>query len=332
MRVLVTGGAGFIGSHTVVSLMEAGHEPVVVDSLTNAQRSVIDRIGEITGVVPRFVEADIRDRSAMDDVLKDGFDACIHLAALKAVAESVDKPLEYYDNNVVGTIRLLEALAESGVTRLVFSSSCTVYGEPEELPLTENMPVGSATNPYGWTKIIMEQVLKDFHVSMPDWSISLLRYFNPVGAHPSGMIGEDPSGIPNNLMPNIAKAAAGEIPKVTVFGDDYPTPDGTGVRDFVHVVDLAEGHVVALDHHAGDAGVFTYNLGTGVGTSVLELINAYEVASGQPIPYEVLPRRSGDVAANWADVGKARKAFGWEATRDLAEMCADSWRWHQKAR
>ncbi len=332
MRVLVTGGAGFIGSHTVVALMEAGHEAVIVDNFTNAQRSVVSRIGEIAGAVPGYLEVDVRDLNAMRGILETGFDACIHFAALKAVGESVDTPLEYYDNNVVGTIRLLQALVYSGVKRFVFSSSWTVYGEPTELPLTEEMPLGSATNPYGWTKNMMEQVLRDLDVARGDWSISLLRYFNPVGAHPSGLIGEDPSGIPNNLMPNVAKVASGEMSKVTVFGDGYPTADGTGVRDYIHVVDLAEGHVAALEHHANDTGVFTYNLGTGVGTSVLELIAAYELASGQPIPYEIVAPRIGDVAANWADVTKARGVLGWRASRDLAEMCADSWRWQQNAR
>lgn len=334
MRVLVTGGAGFIGSHTVVSLIEAGHRPVIVDNLSNSQRSVIARIARIAGEEPEFFEGDVRDVDAMEKVLQSGFDACIHFAALKAVGESVEKPLLYYDNNVGGTFALLEALTAADVKTFVFSSSATVYGDPdpESLPLPETTPIGAATNPYGWTKIMMEQILRDAQVSDRDWSISILRYFNPVGAHPSGLIGEDPSGIPNNLMPYVAKVAAGELAKVRVFGGDYPTPDGTGVRDFIHVADLAEGHVRALERLAGEPGVFTYNLGTGEGHSVLEVIAAYERQSGKPIPYEIVDRRPGDVAANWADVSKAREELGWEATRDLDDMCADSWRWQQSAR
>lgn len=334
MRVLVTGGAGFIGSHTVVSLIEAGHRPVIVDNLSNSQRSVIARIARIAGEEPEFFEGDVRDVDAMEKVLQSGFDACIHFAALKAVGESVEKPLLYYDNNVGGTFALLEALTAADVKTFVFSSSATVYGDPdpESLPLPETTPIGAATNPYGWTKIMMEQILRDAQVSDRDWSISILRYFNPVGAHPSGLIGEDPSGIPNNLMPYVAKVAAGELAKVRVFGGDYPTPDGTGVRDFIHVADLAEGHVRALERLAGEPGVFTYNLGTGEGHSVLEVIAAYERRSGKPIPYEIVDRRPGDVAANWADVSKAREELGWEATRDLDDMCADSWRWQQSAR
>jgi UDP-glucose 4-epimerase len=334
MRVLVTGGAGFIGSHTVVSLIEAGHEAVIVDNLANAKRSVVNRIARIAGQEPEFVEADVRDLDAMEKILQAGFDACIHFAALKAVGESVEKPLLYYDNNVGGTFTLLEALTGAGVKSFVFSSSATVYGDPDQasLPLTESTPIGAATNPYGWTKIMMAQILRDAQVSDAEWSISILRYFNPVGAHPSGLIGEDPSGVPNNLMPYVAKVADGELPRVRVFGGDYPTPDGTGVRDFVHVVDLAEGHVRALERLASEPGVFTYNLGTGQGHSVLEVITAYERQSGRPVPYEIVERRAGDVAANWADVSKARRDLGWEATRDLDDMCADSWRWQQNAR
>ncbi len=332
MRVLVTGGAGFIGSHTVVALTEAGHETVIVDNLSNSRRSVLKRIGQVAGQELEFVEADVRDVDTMRKVLQQGFDACVHFAALKAVGESVEKPLLYYDNNVGGTFSLLEALADAGVKRFVFSSSATVYGEPTELPLRESMPIGRATNPYGWTKIMMEQILEDVHTSDPEWSISLLRYFNPVGAHPSGLIGEDPSGIPNNLMPYVAKVAAGELPKLRIYGGDYPTPDGTGVRDFIHVVDVAEGHVRALERHAGETGVFVYNLGTGNGHSVLEVVTAYEQQSGKPVPYEIVERRRGDVAANYADVDKARQELGWQTTRSLEDMCADSWRWQQSPR
>ena len=331
MRVLVTGGAGFIGSHTVVSLIDAGHHPVIVDNMSNARRSVITRIGEVTGAEPPLVEADVRDRDAIRGVIAEGLDACIHFAALKAVGESVEKPLLYYENNLGGTISLLEELLSAGVTRFVFSSSATVYGQPETLPLTESMPIGQATNPYGWTKIMMEQVLRDLQEAHGDWSIALLRYFNPVGAHPSGLIGEDPAGVPNNLMPYVARVAAGVLPKVRVFGGDYPTHDGTGIRDYIHVVDVAEGHVRALEHHVSDTGVFTYNLGTGQGHSVLEVINTYEQQSGRPIPFEIVGRRAGDVAASWADVGLAESELDWKATRNLDEMCGDSWRWQTRA-
>jgi UDP-glucose 4-epimerase len=332
MRVLVTGGTGFIGSHTVVALMEDGHEAVVVDNLSNSHRSVVRRIGEITGTAPEFHQTDVNDQDTMAEIANSGFDACIHFAALKAVGESVENPMLYYENNVGGTIALLEVLIDAGVENFVFSSSATVYGEPPTLPLREDMPIGTATNPYGWTKIMMEQVLRDVQVAQPDWSVSLLRYFNPVGAHPSGLIGEDPQGVPNNLMPYVAKVAAGELPRLRVWGGDYPTPDGTGIRDFIHVVDLAEGHVVALDKCAGKPGVHTYNLGTGEGHSVLEVVKTYEEESGKPVPYEIRERRAGDVAANWADVSKAERELGWKTKRDLADMCRDSWQWQQKAR
>jgi UDP-glucose 4-epimerase len=331
MRVLVTGGAGFIGSHTVVALMQAGHEPVVIDNLTNSQASVIRRVGEIAGSAPEFHQWDVRDRDAISELLASGFDACIHFAALKAVGESVDNPMLYYENNVGGTIALLDVLIDAGVENFVFSSSATVYGNATP-PMREDMPLGEATNPYGWTKIMMEQVLKDVAIARPGWSISLLRYFNPVGAHASALIGEDPMGVPNNLMPYVAKVAAGQLPKLSVYGGDYPTPDGTGVRDFVHVVDLAAGHVAALDRKAGEPGTHVYNLGTGRGHSVLEVVKSYAEASGRPIPYEIVDRRPGDVASSWADVSKAREELGWEADLDLAAMCSDSWKWQQNLR
>lgn len=332
MRVLVTGGAGFIGSHTVVELMMAGHEAVVVDNLSNAQPSVIRRIGELTGSAPEFHETDIRNQDLLADLASSGFDACIHFAALKGVGESVEQPLLYYDNNVAGTVALLEVLVDAGVENFVFSSSATVYGDPVTLPLEEGMPIGEATNPYGWSKIMMEQVLRDVASANPSWSVSLLRYFNPVGAHPTGLIGEDPRGVPNNLMPYVAKVASGQLPRLKVFGGDYPTPDGTGVRDYIHVVDLARGHVAALDYCADKAGVHIYNLGTGNGHSVLEVIETYERESGRPVPYEIVARRPGDVAASWADAEKAARELGWRTTMDLADMCRDSWHWQQNSR
>lgn len=327
MRVLVTGGSGFIGSHTVVALIEAGHDPVVIDNLSNSEETVIGRIGELTGSVPEFHRMDIRDTEAVSTVVAGGIDACIHFAALKAVGESVEEPLRYYDNNIGGTISLLTALSAADVRRFIFSSSATVYGDPESLPLREDMPIGQATNPYGWSKIMMERVLMDTQRAQPELSINLLRYFNPVGAHPSGLIGEEPQGVPNNLMPYVAKVAIGHLEHVRVFGDDYPTPDGTGVRDYIHVEDLAVGHVRALEVHADDPGVHVYNLGTGRGNSVFEVIKMYEEQSGIEIPYVVEARRDGDVAATYADVQKAYAGLGWSTQRNLADMCRDSWNW-----
>ena len=332
MRVLVTGGAGFIGSHTVVTLMQDGHEVTVVDNLSNSHPSVLRRVGEIVGSAPEFHHTDIRDHDALAAIASRGFDACVHFAAMKAVGESVTSPLQYYENNVGGTIALLEVLVDLGVENFVFSSSATVYGETSELPMREDMPTGRATNPYGWTKIMMEQVLRDVQRAHPDWSVSILRYFNPVGAHPSGLIGEDPLGVPNNLMPYIARVAAGLLPRLEVFGGDYPTSDGTGVRDFIHVTDLAEGHAAALEKCSDRPGVHVYNLGTGEGHSVLEVVKTYEEQSGKLVPYEIVGRRPGDVAASRADVTKAAEELGWRTQRDLADMCADSWRWQSKVR
>jgi UDP-glucose 4-epimerase len=330
MRVLVTGGTGFVGSHSVVELLKAGHEVEIVDSLVNSKARVAERIGLITGKVPRLHRADIRDTTAMEGIMAAGrYDAVMHFAALKAVGESVARPLLYYDNNVSGTIALLETLDRHEVRTFVFSSSATVYGDPTELPLTEASPVGTPANPYGATKIMMEQVLIDLQRSDPRWRVALLRYFNPVGAHPSGLIGEDPEGIPNNLMPYVSKVAAGELPYVRVFGDDYPTRDGTGIRDYVHVGDLGVGHALALEALVARAGLLVYNLGTGEGSTVLEVLAAFERATGREVPYKIVDRRPGDVAATWAAVGKIQRELGWRATRTLEEMCSDTWRWQQ---
>ncbi|MCX7897885.1 MAG: UDP-glucose 4-epimerase GalE, partial [Rhodocyclaceae bacterium] len=296
--ILVTGGLGYIGSHTVVELMAAGHDVTIIDNLSNSKASVLDRLGEICGRRPAFYEGDIRDRAAVRVALS-GCQAVIHFAGLKAVGESVAKPLAYYDNNVIGSIRLFEAMAEAGVKTLVFSSSATVYGNPQTVPIPEDAPLG-ATNPYGRTKLMIEDILRDLHAADDAWRIALLRYFNPVGAHPSGRIGEDPQGVPNNLMPYIAQVAVGKRPYLSVFGDDYPTPDGTGVRDYIHVVDLALGHLAALAVLAREGGLLTVNLGTGRGYSVLEMVRAFEKASGRPIPYRIAPRRPGDVACCYA--------------------------------
>ena len=328
-NVLVTGGAGFIGSHTVVELLQAGHDVVVVDNLSNSSPVALQRVAEIAGRAPVFEQVDIRDREGLDRVFaKHRPQAVVHFAGLKAVGESVAMPLSYYQNNVAGTATLCEAMAAAGVKQLVFSSSATVYGSPASLPIREDFPLG-ATNPYGRSKLFIEEMLRDLHTSDPDWRIALLRYFNPVGAHPSGRIGEDPQGIPNNLFPFITQVAVGTRPKLSVFGGDYPTPDGTGVRDYIHVVDLAFGHLKALYRLADRPGLVTCNLGTGQGYSVLEMVRSFERVTGRPIPFDIVARRPGDIAACYADPGYAASELGWQATRSLEEMCADGWRWQE---
>jgi UDP-glucose 4-epimerase len=324
--ILVTGGAGYIGSHTCVELLNAGQDVVVFDNFSNSHPESLKRVESITGRKIQLVEGDIRDQAALEDALRRfGCSAVIHFAGLKAVGESVEKPLDYYDNNVIGTHRLLQAMGNCGVKTLVFSSSATVYGEPQRLPLTEDHPL-SATNPYGRTKLVIEDMLRDLHHSDPSWQIGILRYFNPVGAHVSGLIGEDPQGIPNNLMPFVAQVAVGRREQLKVWGDDYPTPDGTGVRDYIHVVDLAIGHLKALARLDGPQ-CFEVNLGTGTGYSVLDVVKAFETASGRPVPYELAPRRPGDVASCYADPAFAAELLGWRAERGIDAMCVDAWRW-----
>lgn len=332
MKILVTGGMGYIGSHTVVELQNAGHEVVVVDNLSNAVSSVQERVQRITGKNFVFEKADIRDRAAMERIFGlHKVDAVIHFAGLKAVGESVAQPLRYYDNNVNGSVILFETMAKFGVKTIVFSSSATVYGDPASVPIREDFPL-SATNPYGRSKLMIEDILRDLAKAEPDWRIALLRYFNPVGAHESGLIGEEPNGIPNNLVPYIAQVANGQREKLSVFGGDYPTPDGTGLRDYIHVVDLAIGHVKTLDRLAREPGIVTYNLGTGRGNSVLEMVRAFEQASGRKIAYQIVDRRPGDVAQCYADPAKAREELGWTAERDVAQMCADVWRYQTTAK
>ena len=330
MKILTTGGAGYIGSHTCVELLQAGMDVVVLDNLSNSKIEAVRRVGELAGRSPVFYEADLNDRAALDKIFTEHrIDAVIHFAGLKAVGESVQEPLLYYRNNISGTVTLCEAMQAAGVRRMVFSSSATVYGVPERVPITEDFPL-SATNPYGRTKLMIEEILRDLHVSDPAWRIVLLRYFNPVGAHASGRIGEDPHGIPNNLFPYIAQVATGRLEQLSVFGNDYPTPDGTGVRDYIHVVDLALGHLKALAQLDREPGVAVYNLGTGRGYSVLEAVAAFEKACGKPIPYRFAPRRSGDVPACYADPAKANRELGWSANLDLADMCRDAWRWQSQ--
>lgn len=331
MSVLVTGGLGYIGSHTCVELMNAGIDVVVVDNLYNCKKSSYDRIKELVGRDFPFYECDIRDFDGLQNVFKnEDIDSVIHFAGLKAVGESCVKPLEYFDNNITGTLVLLDAMRKNGCKKIVFSSSATVYGMNNVSPLTEDMQVGGVTNPYGRTKLIIEQMLQDLYASDNEWSICLLRYFNPIGAHKSGTMGEDPNGIPNNLMPYITQVAIGKREQLGVFGNDYDTHDGTGVRDYIHVVDLVLGHVKAVEKVRAEKGLFIYNLGTGVGYSVLDVVKAFEKASGKKIPYTIMPRRAGDIATCYSDPSKAAKELGWKAERGIEEMCEDSWRWQSQ--
>ena len=328
--ILVTGGAGYIGSHVCVELLQTGHDVTVFDNFCNSSPESLARIARIAGKAPTVVRGDIRDSAALEQALKDsGASAVIHFAGLKAVGESVQKPLDYYDNNVVGTLRLLQAMRACDVRQLVFSSSATVYGDPQRLPLTEDHPL-SATNPYGRSKLMVEDMLRDLQASDAAWRIGILRYFNPVGAHASGLIGEDPRGVPNNLLPYVAQVAIGRREQLQVWGDDYPTPDGTGVRDYIHVVDLAVGHLRALERLQAQPGGVTVNLGTGTGYSVLDMVRAFEQASGKPVPYQISPRRPGDIASCYADPAAAAQLLGWRAERDLRAMCEDAWRWQSQ--
>ncbi|MCP3699923.1 MAG: UDP-glucose 4-epimerase GalE [Aliivibrio sp.] len=328
MKVLVTGGMGYIGSHTCIQMIEAGIEPIILDNLGNSKIAVLDRIEALTQVRPVFYQGDIRDEAFLDGIFAEHtISSVIHFAGLKAVGESVAKPLEYYDNNVNGSLVLARSMRKANVKSIVFSSSATVYGDPAIVPITENSPTGATTNPYGRSKYMVEECFSDLFDAENDWSITLLRYFNPVGAHPSGTMGEDPQGIPNNLMPFIAQVAVGRRESLSVFGNDYPTPDGTGVRDYIHVMDLADGHIAALKAVGEKSGLHIYNLGTGKGSSVLEMVEAFAQASGKPVPYTLCPRRAGDIAECWASTEKAEEELGWKATRNVMEMSADTWRW-----
>ncbi|MDD7770063.1 UDP-glucose 4-epimerase GalE [Suipraeoptans intestinalis] len=327
-KILITGGAGYIGSHTAVELLESGYEVVIYDNLSNSSEESVRRVQRITGKAVTFYKGDVLEEELLKSViLQERIDAVLHCAALKAVGESVEKPLEYYHNNITGTLTLIKVMKETGVWNLVFSSSATVYGNPVEIPITEACPKGECTNPYGWTKSMMEQIMMDIQKADPRWNVILLRYFNPVGAHKSGEIGEDPRGIPNNLMPYISQVAVGKLERLGVFGNDYDTPDGTGVRDYIHVVDLAKGHVKAIAYLFTDPGLEIINLGTGTGYSVLDMVRAFAKACGKEIPYEIRPRRSGDIATCYADPAKAEKVLGWKAEKGLEEMCEDTWRW-----
>ncbi|HEP1810855.1 TPA: UDP-glucose 4-epimerase GalE [Streptococcus suis] len=330
MSILVTGGAGYIGSHTVVELLKLGKEVVIVDNLSNSSILVLDRIETITGKRPTFYELDVADKEALRQVFEnENIEAAIHFAGYKAVGESVAKPIMYYENNIMSTLALVEVMTEFGVKKIVFSSSATVYGLNNPSPLVETMPT-SATNPYGYTKVMLEQILRDVEVADKEWSIALLRYFNPIGAHESGLIGEDPAGIPNNLMPFIAQVAVGKRPELSVFGNDYDTVDGTGVRDYIHVIDLALGHIKALEKISTTAGVHTYNLGSGQGTSVLELVQAFEKVNGVPVPYKIVDRRPGDVATCYANADKALAELNWKTEKTIEDMCRDTWNWQSK--
>ncbi|QPL56016.1 UDP-glucose 4-epimerase GalE [Vibrio navarrensis] len=328
MNVLVTGGIGYIGSHTCVQMIEAGIKPIIIDNLCNANIAVLERIETLSGEPATFYQGDIRDEAFLDSLFRQhDIQAVIHFAGLKAVGESVSKPLDYYDNNVNGSLVLARCMRKAGVKSLIFSSSATVYGDPAQVPVTESSPTGATTNPYGRSKHMVEQCLSDFYYAEKDWSITLLRYFNPVGAHPSGLMGEDPQGIPNNLMPFIAQVAVGRREKLSIYGNDYSTVDGTGVRDYIHVMDVADGHIAALQKVGENVGLHIYNLGTGQGSSVLEMVDAFSKASGKAVPYELCPRRPGDIAQCWASTEKAERELGWKATRTLAEMAADTWKW-----
>lgn len=328
--ILVTGGAGYIGSHTCVELLEAGYDVVVVDNLCNSSEESLKRVEKITGKQVKFYKADIADKTEMKKIFEENdIFGVIHFAGLKAVGESVQKPLEYYQNNISGTLNMCEVMREQGVKNIIFSSSATVYGDPEMVPITEACPKGQCTNPYGWTKSMLEQMLTDIQKADEEWNVILLRYFNPIGAHKSGLMGEDPNGIPNNLMPYVMKVAIGELPHVNVFGDDYPTPDGTGVRDYIHVVDLAVGHVKAIQKIEENPGVKVYNLGTGNGYSVLDIIKNVSKAVGKEIPYVIAERRAGDIAECYADAVLAKEELGWEAENGIKEMCEDSWNWQK---
>ncbi|MBE6119024.1 MAG: UDP-glucose 4-epimerase GalE [Erysipelotrichaceae bacterium] len=328
MQILVTGGAGYIGSHTCVELLNAGYDVIVVDNLYNSNQKAIDRIEQITQKKVKFYKEDILSKEALKKIFSENqIDAVIHFAGLKAVGESVQKPVEYYTVNIAGTLNLIDVMRTYGCKNIIFSSSATVYGEPAQIPITEACPKGTCTNPYGWTKWMLEQILTDVHTSDPEWNVILLRYFNPIGAHESGLIGEDPKGIPNNLLPYVAQVAIGKLKCVGVFGNDYDTPDGTGVRDYIHVVDLAKGHVKALDRIKEKAGCKVYNLGTGKGYSVLDVIHAFSKACGHDIPYEIKPRRAGDIATCYSKCDLAKEELGWQAEYDLDAMCASSWKW-----
>jgi UDP-glucose 4-epimerase len=328
--VLLTGGAGFIGSHTAVQMIEAGYEVVIADDLSNSERSVVERIGEITGTIPIFYECDVAHKASLDQIFREHkIDGVVHFAGFKAVGESVEKPLAYYRNNLDTTLTLLETMGEHGVHDFVFSSSATVYGMSEDVPFTEEQPTGGCTNPYGWTKYMIEQILRDAAAADPALSVVLLRYFNPIGAHESGLIGEKPNGIPNNLMPYITQVAQGIREQLSVFGNDYPTHDGTGVRDYIHVVDLADGHVAALRYAAEHKGCEVFNLGTGNGYSVLDLVEAFREVNHVDVPYEIAPRRAGDIATCYADTQKAESVLGWKASRGVEEMCRDAWNWQK---